>query len=583
MVAGIGASHNAEQQYERGECLEGTREEVLRVILEWIASRKRSLPICWLSGTAGVGKSAIAMTVAKSCEGQALAASFFFFRSDPKRNNPSALMVTISHGLVENMSYTKTFINQIISDNPTILEAKLEDQFRELVLKPSLRRRWWRRTLAKLSPAFKNPDVVIIDGLDECGDEITQQRILSTILSSYRRSPCSPLRFLICSRPEAWIQEAFKAKDLSRLTECVVLDDRFIPDRDIERYYLHEFGLICADPKYARVQFPTPWPSPEDLECLVERSSGQFVYAVTAVRFIKLAHPIAQLRVIIDYVPEHSSSGSSFSKLDTLYRIILLSSPDQEKLLSIIAAIFILPPHAEPSPDFIELLLDLPAGEVDLALRSLHSVLNIRGGDVSITAYHTSFTDFLHDPSRSGEFNVNRSAYHVLAHQWFEVATRVLQTNSKAILDPDGASLSPTIRHLLGGWIRFFLADKESTADLHVELLRRILSIFPNRQQLLTTLASIILLPAHPSDLVQFQVLNNLILGPDKVHVSSTMKLLETCQLVRPSERIELEPSFLAFLCDPSHEYHIDVPQQQDLLARQWIQALVPRNQCVSK
>ncbi|KAK1221424.1 hypothetical protein PQX77_015762 [Marasmius sp. AFHP31] len=580
-VFGIGASHTAEQQFERGQCLEGTREEVLRVILEWIASKKRSLPICWLSGTAGVGKSAIAMTVAKYCEGKELVASFFFFRSDPKRNNPSALMVTISHGLVVNMPIgARTHINQRISDDPTILEARMEDQFRELVLKPSLRRIWWRRVLARLSSGFKNPDLIIIDGLDECGDEPTQQRILSTILSSYQYSPRSPLRFLICSRPEAWIQEAFKTEDLNQITERVVLDDTFMPDNDIERYYLHEFRLICVDPKHARVQFPTPWPSVDNLKRLVHKSSGQFVYAVTAVRFIKLAHPITHLGIILDYTPENSSSRSSFSKLDGLYHTILSLSRDHEQLLSVLAAVLILPAHAPPSPDFIELLFGLPAGEVDISLRPLHSVLNIRGGDEAITVYHTSFIDFLYDSSRSRELHIDPAAYHhTLALQWFKVVTHILETTPKIVLNPDAAGLTPTIRQLLGGWVSFFFADKQSTVDLRVELLRRIFSLFPERQSLLAALAAVVLCPPNAPNLKQLLALNEHILRSERVHVFSVMKLLETCRLVGSSNKIELEPFFLAFLCDPSSEYHIDLPKQHHIHARRWIQALVPSNQ----
>ncbi|KAK1234062.1 hypothetical protein PQX77_002741, partial [Marasmius sp. AFHP31] len=138
-LAGIGASHNAEQQFSRGDCLEGTREEALRIIREWMAAKGHHFPICWLSGAAGVGKSAIAMTVAKACEEEDLVTSFFFFRSDPKRNNPGALILSIAHGLVSTVSFMKRPIQQKISKDPKILEAKLEDQFRELILKPTLK------------------------------------------------------------------------------------------------------------------------------------------------------------------------------------------------------------------------------------------------------------------------------------------------------------------------------------------------------------------------------------------------------------------------------------------------------------
>ncbi|KAL0064030.1 hypothetical protein AAF712_009098 [Marasmius tenuissimus] len=577
VVAGVGASHTAEHQFERGKCLEGTRERVLEAIYDWIASTSPencSLPLCWLSGPAGDGKSAIAMTVAKACEGKGLAASFFFFRSDPRRNNPSTLVLTIAHGLVVNTLFTRAFINRRISDDPSILEATMEDQFRELLVKPSLRGRWWKRLLGKLSSAFKEPNLVIIDGLDECGDEPTQQRILSTILSSYQESPRSSLRFLICSRPEAWIQEAFDAQDLSQISKCIILDEKFMPDRDVEYYYLHEFQLIREDRKYARVQFPSPWPSPENLHRLVRMSSGQFVYAVTTVRFIKLPHtnPISHLQIILDYIPENCSSQSSLAPLDSLYRVILSVNPNHEKQLSILTAIFILPPHAPPSPEFIELLFGLPAGDVDTTLWSLHSVLSIRGGDAYITVYHTSLTDFLHDPSRSREFYIDRAAHHsALACHWLHTLAWQVKTNPDIVLHPDRVSrLAPNVQLLFKEWVIFCLMDRQPSKEVLVErdnLCRSILSVIPYREELLITLASDLLLPTYTPDLTQSQALRDLIIG-NRV----SLELLEECQLVTPVPDSKLEPFFLEFLLDPLQEYYVG--SYRDHIARRWTAVL---------
>jgi hypothetical protein len=65
---------------------------------------------------------------------------------------------------------------------------------------------------------------VIVAGLDECdGHEIQQ---LSNSL----------LRFLIASRPEAHIHEAFDQPTLRSITMHVVLDESFGPNQDIEKY-----------------------------------------------------------------------------------------------------------------------------------------------------------------------------------------------------------------------------------------------------------------------------------------------------------------------------------------------------------
>ncbi|KAK1216443.1 hypothetical protein PQX77_020912 [Marasmius sp. AFHP31] len=468
-VVGIGASHTAEQQFERGHCLEGTREKVLKVILDWLLSNGGQHPICWLSGTAGVGKSAIAMSVAKSCENDSLVSSFFFFRSDPKRNNPSALVLTIAHGLVVNVSSCRDLIHQRILDDPTILEAQMELQFRELVLRPyaplvplvhreastprrklvvhqapsgvfqrlyfrqrSLRQKL-RGLLFKLTPpkepvvegTEKDPNLVIIDGLDECSDEESQLRILSTILYAFQQPFHFPLKFLICSRPESWIREAFAAEPLAKFTKIISLNDSFSPGEDIMRYYVHHFREIAQSPKYSQVRFPSPWPSAEDLEILVRRSCGQFVFAVTVVKFVRLAynHPITQLQIILDNAPDHPGP-SPYHELDALYHAIINANPNTEQVLPILAAILILPGHLEPTPAHIELLLGMPSGQVALTLRAMHSVLDIHDWEDKIVMHHTSFRDYLVDRSRSGHFHIDVDAQTpAIARQWLQSLT----------------------------------------------------------------------------------------------------------------------------------------------------------------
>ncbi|KAL0065068.1 hypothetical protein AAF712_007904 [Marasmius tenuissimus] len=419
-VAGVGASHTSEHQFARGKCLEGTRVKALQNIREWRLSGDLSLPICWLSGSAGVGKSAIAMTVAKSCEKDGLVASFFFFRSDPKRNNPHALVPTIALGLIENIPSLRASINQKIGERPTILDINLEDQFQELVLDPYLQMKQ-----SEVDSARKAPNLIVIDGLDECGDEDTQMRVLSTILSPYlEKSPWSgpPLKFFICSRPEAWIREVFGREDLGRLTKRIFLNLNDA-NRDIEQYFRHGFQIIRTTPKYCRLRFPSPWPSDWELKQLVRMASGQFAYAATAVKFVTLAYsnPMDQLRIILDYDPEDQASNSPFPELDRLYHVILHVNPNREKLLSVLAAILILPPYLPPSPEIVEIVLDLTPGEVDLTLRGMHSVLDIHDSWDEIRVFHTSFVECLFDRSRAGAFFIDRPAQtQTLARRWLQ-------------------------------------------------------------------------------------------------------------------------------------------------------------------
>ncbi|KAK1218928.1 hypothetical protein PQX77_018370 [Marasmius sp. AFHP31] len=460
-VAAVGASHTSEQQYTRGTCLEGTRGEAIGDIHTWRNSGDPSLPICWLFGKAGVGKSAIAMTVAKACEkDHGLIASFFFFRTDPKRNNPSALIPTIALGLRSKFPSLQTFIDERIHRDPMILAANLEDQFRELVLKPSLQ---MERSRLEGESLQKVPNLVIIDGLDECGDEATPSRILSIIQSSYRLpSTWFSLKFLISSRPEAWIQEAFDEVDLCRVTKRIALTNASQTDRDIERYLRHEFEIIRTSPQYSRLRFPSPWPSEENLQRLVWKSCRQFVYAVTAVKIVKTPYssPLDQLRTILDDNPGCPSSNSPFPELDRLYHFILSINPNRERLLLVLAVVLIINSHS--SPEFIEILLDSAPGDVHMTLRAMHSVLDIY--EDSITVSHTSFRDYLFDRTRSGIFFIDQEAQtDHLARRWLQVlsAERLGRDGFHQILEHESISTD---------WIKFCTRLSQPSRELLTDL-----------------------------------------------------------------------------------------------------------------
>src|SRR6201995_6119020 len=79
------ALHDSSAQDPERRCHPGTRETVLNQMRNWIDDLESTQPILWLHGPAGVGKSAIAQTIARSYRREKVAATFFFFRSDARR------------------------------------------------------------------------------------------------------------------------------------------------------------------------------------------------------------------------------------------------------------------------------------------------------------------------------------------------------------------------------------------------------------------------------------------------------------------------------------------------------------------
>jgi hypothetical protein len=96
-----------------------------------------------------------------------------------------------------------------------------------------------------LSPLPQHPYLVIIDGLDECHDNATQQLILRLLCEAITIHKL-PLRFLIGSRPESHIRDSFDQESLYTITRRVVLDEKFEPGRDIRVLLQDGFANICS-------------------------------------------------------------------------------------------------------------------------------------------------------------------------------------------------------------------------------------------------------------------------------------------------------------------------------------------------
>ena len=215
-------------------CHPGTRENVIAEIIRQV-EKHGDHPICWLSGPAGYGKSAIAQAI---CERYAarrkLAASFFFFRGAGNRSTIARLIPTISHQLSISVPSTKPLIQRVIESEPYITSQSLEYQFQKLVIEPLLECRnpasaaqeqpliphqsrgsrsnnpragpaaWGGRSgLAPSSRTEPVTAVIVIDALDECNDKDQMGEFIEIIINAFMVNHGLPVRLLITSRVEA--------------------------------------------------------------------------------------------------------------------------------------------------------------------------------------------------------------------------------------------------------------------------------------------------------------------------------------------------------------------------------------------
>ena len=111
--------------------------------------------------------------------------------------------------------------------NPTLHTKSMDVQLQSLIID----------AFQHLSPFPQRPYLVIIDGLDECHDKVTQQLILRLLCDTITIHKL-PLRYLIGNRPESHIRDTFDQESLYTVTRRVILDETFDPGRDISKMAL---------------------------------------------------------------------------------------------------------------------------------------------------------------------------------------------------------------------------------------------------------------------------------------------------------------------------------------------------------
>ena len=338
----------------------------------------------------GAGKTAIARTISERCSAQLkLLASFFFGRSDPTRNNGGSLVATIAYQILQSLPAIRQYVMSSIDNDPLMLERSLLSQFTTLIVDPL---RQLHSTQHRVYPRL-----IILDGLDECTNEAEQRSIVEVIFNVGRTFP-SLFIFLICSRPEASVTSLFQTAKASNSVQHIVLDSTLRPDRDIEIFLRDRFQSFKRDHINSNL-IPSSWPSNSIIYSLVARSSGQFIYPATVVKYMESHRhrPDQRLAAILKLRPPFQDSP--FADIDALYRHIFSAVNGMNLVHEIITCHLLY--NAECSS--IECFLGLDEGEIQLILAPLSSlvVVEMVEGRRKIRFHHVSLIEFLKDPQRA--------------------------------------------------------------------------------------------------------------------------------------------------------------------------------------
>jgi len=406
-----GAFHNSDERYDPPKCHPHTRRAVLKKIMDWVKDANKVALFLWLYGPAGAGKSAIAQTIAELLEEAGLlAAAFFFSRNAAGRNDKTPLVATIVYQLVKSIPEIRAHVLEAVEQDPALFSCSIQVQIQTLIIKPL-------NAVAndkKLAPTFlSRPRLIILDGLDECRTTSAKTHILNALYTAVKHLHI-PLCFLIASRPEQDIRQAFNEKNgLGSLSFSIALDDTYQPDHDIRVFLQSTFHDIKRNHP-SRTHLPTSWPSSENIQRLIEKSSGQFIFASTVAKYVNSHRhwPPDRLKIIL----RQSEPGQEtpFAELDSVYHFILSSVADIEKLQYVLIFLVFQPlqlGQQSTTKTLIEKFLFYRPGEIDMILTDLHSIIYVPLIPwEELRFFHASLPDFLLDRSRSKDLFLDQGA-----------------------------------------------------------------------------------------------------------------------------------------------------------------------------
>ncbi|KIM73979.1 hypothetical protein PILCRDRAFT_14796 [Piloderma croceum F 1598] len=405
-------------------CHPGTREELIAKIIRWSDGGNQTeigsnRSICWLSGSAGSGKSAVSQTFAEYCEDKKrLGASFFFLRGAKDRSAFARFISTLSHQLSVSIPATKPRIHKAMRDEPSIPQRALRHQFKKLMLQPILR----ARPISSVLP-LRKATIIVVDALDECSDNDLVDEFIEVVID-LSRDRHFPFRIFFTSRMEEHIRMKFKTPEALSATYFISLED-FDAGADIHTYFRSRFSAIHSENR--RMQgIPRPWPSDPDVQILVQKASGSFIFASTLVDFVNDGSDLPQRKL--------ATALRTHAGLDRLYaQVLTLAGPHCGHFERTIGTIMLL--QSPLSTISLAYLLQLETGDILQALLGIQSILMIpEDNDGPVQLFHTSLRDFLTTRQRSGDFFIDPPMRHLsIATDCLRVVT--LRTSSDIIHD----------------------------------------------------------------------------------------------------------------------------------------------------
>lgn len=295
-----------------------------------------------------------------------------------------------------------------LQDDPSIFARSIDAQMNYVLVQPILELRE-RTTTWPLNQA------IVVDGLDECGGSDYQRQEVINALESLEQAFPVPLSIIVASRPHEDIRSTFRS---GPRREKVIEEPLYNDNQataDIRLFFTERLGaLVSPDSDHPFKSSITlvngHWPPLAAIEFLVEKASGQFIFAATIVRFVESrpANPDKRLKITLGFLP--TGKLEPYREHDALYTGIL-SRLSEDVLSSTLLLLGLIGAMKNVYLLITDIALGLGSGtskELLLELESLvdiTSAVTVFGTSREVACfYHKSFLDYLFDQSRSGRF-----------------------------------------------------------------------------------------------------------------------------------------------------------------------------------
>ena len=267
--------------------------------------------------------------------------------------------------------------------------------------------------------------VLVLDALDECADENASEQLLKELVSVAHKLP---IKILITSRPERHIRLRLESRT-ANLNRVIRLHDieADIVAADISCYLTNRFRDIRSDlMEGLGYGFPPEWPSLTDIAVVTQLAGKLFIYAFTAVEYIRQNDPVGRLQKLTGLAS--GASDTMTVRLEEMYLHVLsdalspraLSQDDINDMKYILASILVV---REPfSVSALSDLIGMPIQHLKSLLDRLHAVIYVPLDDESRTlaTFHASILISDHDPARGaiapGRHIILRDHIELLIH-----------------------------------------------------------------------------------------------------------------------------------------------------------------------